>query len=75
MSIYLNKNWWQNCFQATKCLILRWEIWLIVYEESDEIATNKIDRLVEREKYRYPGKSELWYLEKIIYDLRKRISI
>lgn len=29
------------------------------------------DRLVSYEKSRNPGKTEQWYLEKVIYDLRR----
>ena len=29
------------------------------------------DRLVSYEKRRNPGKTEQWYLEKVIYDLRR----
>lgn len=75
MSIYFNQPWWRNCYQITKCLILRWEIWLLLYGELDWITTDKIDRLIHREKYRHPGQSEDWYLEKIISDLRSKTSV
>ena len=34
-------------------------------------ADQTIDRQIERLKERYPGRSEEWYLEKIIYDLER----
>ncbi len=34
-------------------------------------ADQSIDRQIERLKERYPGRSEEWYLEKIIYDLER----
>lgn len=34
-------------------------------------ADQAIDRQIERLKERYPGRSEEWYLEKIIYDLER----
>jgi|GEM_PF-414932 len=36
-------------------------------EEADQV----IDRLVSKEKERNPGKTEDWYLDKILYDLEK----
>jgi len=36
-----------------------------------EQADQTIDRQIERLKERYPGRSEEWYLEKIIYDLER----
>ncbi len=36
-------------------------------QEADQV----IDRLVEREKNRNPGKTEEWYLDKVLYDLEK----
>ena len=35
--------------------------------EADQI----IDRLVQREQERNPGKTEDWYLDKVLYDLEK----
>jgi len=37
---------------------------------SDE-ADRTLDRLIERQKEKHPGKSEEWYLDKILYDLEK----
>jgi len=34
-------------------------------------ADQTIDRQIERLKERYPGRSEEWYLEKLIYDLER----
>ncbi|MFO7952478.1 MAG: hypothetical protein R6U91_06710 [Bacillota bacterium] len=34
-------------------------------------ADQTIDRHVERLKERYPNRSEEWYLEKLIYDLKR----
>lgn len=34
-------------------------------------ADQTINRQIERLKERYPGRSEEWYLEKIIYDLER----
>lgn len=35
--------------------------------EADQV----IDRLVERERDKNPGKTEEWYLDKVLYDLEK----
>ena len=72
MSIYIFRSWWHNCYQKIKCVILRIEIWFLLYSESDEIAMNQVESLIKLEKYRNPGKSESWYLEKIIYDCRRK---
>ncbi|MEL6162816.1 MAG: hypothetical protein AAFR37_03300 [Cyanobacteria bacterium J06628_3] len=32
---------------------------------------NTADRLIESAKRQHPGKSERWYLEKVIYDLQR----
>lgn len=36
-----------------------------------EEADKTLDRLIERQKEKNPGKSEEWYLDKILYDLQK----
>lgn len=36
-------------------------------DEADQV----IDRLIERQKEKNPGKTEEWYLDKILYDLEK----
>ncbi len=36
-------------------------------DEADKV----IDRLIERQKEKNPGQSEEWYLDKILYDLKK----
>ncbi|ACB84025.1 hypothetical protein [Natranaerobius thermophilus] len=36
-----------------------------------EEADDTLDRLIERQKEKHPGKSEEWYLDKILYDLEK----
>ncbi|OWZ84772.1 hypothetical protein [Natranaerobius trueperi] len=38
---------------------------------SDAEAEKTLTRLIERQKERNPGKSEEWYLDKILYDLEK----
>ena len=34
-------------------------------------ADATLNRLIERQKEKHPGKSEEWYLDKILYDLEK----
>ena len=73
MATHALKNWWQNRREAAKCSELREELRLLLYGGSgDEEGTAR--RLIEYEKYRYPGQSESWYLDKVIYGLRRRFS-
>lgn len=72
MSTYTLKSWWQNRREAARCFNLREELWLLLYGKGDEEIT--VQRAIDFEKYQHPGESESWYLEKIIYDLRKRFS-
>ena len=72
MSLYFSKIWWQNCYRSINRLVLRFEIWLLLYSESDLIIISQVDYLIRVEKYRHPNKSEDWYLKKIIYDLRQK---
>lgn len=49
------------------CKSLRQELFALVHGEQDLAK-----RLIDWEKRKHPNKSERWYLEKVIYDLRRR---
>lgn len=53
-------------FQGSTTDRLRRELLTIVHREQ---AT--ADRLIAYEKRNHPGHTEQWYLEKVIYDLRR----
>ena len=59
-------NWYQQVSETAKLNSLRRELLTLVHAEQDTA-----DRLISTERYRQPGKSETWYLEKVIYDLRR----
>ena len=65
-------SWWRDYYKAVKCLILRAEIYLLLFDEVDEVEQSKIPRLINAQKFRYPDKSESWYLERVICDLRRK---
>jgi hypothetical protein len=52
--------------ERSKCTVLRKELINLV-RGSHDIA----ERLVNSEKHKNPGKPENWYLEKVIYDLKR----
>jgi hypothetical protein len=59
-------NWFQSYRQASTSSKLRHKLINLVHGRP-EIA----QRLIALEKRKHPGKSELWYLEKVIYDLKR----
>ncbi len=68
------KSWWQQYRESVECSRLRQELRLLLYGEAgneEDIAK----KLIDFEKYAHPGELESWYLEKVIYDLRKRFLV
>ena len=55
----------KSCWQKNKCDSLNRELMHIVRDR------DTARRLVMSAKTNYPGKAEEWYLEKVIYDLRR----
>ena len=73
MSTHTLKSWWQNRREQTRCSNLREELRLLLYGATgDEEGTAK--RLIDSEKSRHPGQLESWYLDKVIYRLRRKCS-
>ncbi len=62
----------QKIWQASKCSILRLEIWLLLHSDCDELRSGKLDRAIALQKQRDPDRTQIWYLEQIIKDLRAK---
>lgn len=56
----------QDWLEQSKCDALRRELLGLVQQQED-VA----DRLIDNAKSQYPGNTESWYLEKVIYDLKR----
>lgn len=50
--------------EQRKCYHLRQQL-------SKRVPISTADRLVDYEKIQYPGKTESWYLDKVLYDLTR----
>ena len=59
-------RWYQNYREATTRSQLRRELLTLVHGQEDTAQ-----RLIDLEKTKHPGHSESWYLDKVIYDLRR----
>ncbi len=59
-------NWWQQYREADRSGKLHQELMTLVHGQSDTAQ-----RLVDLEKIKHPGQSESWYLDKVVYDLRR----
>lgn len=66
------QGWWQQYREAARCSNLRRELWLMLYGKGNE--EELAETLVKSEKYAHPGKRESWYLERVIYNLRRRFT-
>ena len=73
MSTNTIHSWWQQYREAVRCSNLREELRLLLYGGTgNEEATAQ--KLINVEKSIHPGELESWYLEKVIYNLRRQIS-
>ena len=63
-------SYWQKIWLTVKCAILRLEIWFLLHSDRDEIVPGKVSRAVALQKLRYPNRSQIWYLKKVLEDLR-----
>jgi hypothetical protein len=61
----LNK-WWQKYREANRSNQLHHELMILLHGQSDTAQ-----RLIDLEQIKHPGKSKSWYLDKVIYDLRR----
>ena len=68
----LNK-WWQEYHESVcearqrhRSNKLHHELMILLHGQSDTAQ-----RLIDLEKIKHPGQSESWYLDKVVYDLRR----
>ena len=73
MTTHTIQSWWQQYREAIRCSNLREELRLLLYGGigDEEVMAQ---RLIDVEKSIHPGQLESWYLDKVIYNLRRRFS-
>jgi hypothetical protein len=59
-------GWYNQYLDVATCNRLRRELLTLVHGQQDTA-----ERLILAERRKNPGKSKRWYLEKVIYDLRR----
>jgi hypothetical protein len=59
-------DWWHQTCQEAKCANLRRELLRRLHNRWDTA-----ERLLALARHKYPGKPEYWYLEKVIFDLKR----
>jgi hypothetical protein len=66
MSHHILDGWWQQYREAQRASKLRHELLILLHGQSETAK-----RLINFEKIKHPGQLESWYLDKVIYDLRR----
>jgi hypothetical protein len=66
MTTKILETWWQQYREVKYCNHLENELFNLLHGQS-----NTAKRLIDLEKIKHPGQSESWYLDKVIYDLRR----
>lgn len=66
MSHHILDGWWQKYREAQRSRKLHHELLILLHGKSETAK-----RLIDFEKIRHPGQLESWYLDKVIYDLRR----
>jgi len=64
---YRVQNWFRHTREDIGCAPLRRKALMLTNYQQDVV-----DRLVALARRKSPGKTERWYLEKVIYDLQRR---
>ena len=59
-------KWWQGHRESNRFSKLRHELMILSHGQSETM-----ERLVNIEKIKHPNQPESWYLDKVIYDLRR----
>jgi hypothetical protein len=67
MPHHILDGWWQQYREAKKASKLHHELLILLHGKSETAK-----RLIDLEKIRHPGQLESWYLDKVIYDLRRK---
>ncbi|MDJ0591590.1 MAG: hypothetical protein QNJ72_16595 [Pleurocapsa sp. MO_226.B13] len=65
----VSNTWWDN-YRETVKITKRFRELVSLVDDREDIAQN----LISREKNKYPGKTEIWYLNKLIRE-RKQTSL
>lgn len=66
MTTNILNRWWQQYREVNQYNKLHHELTVLLHGQSDTAQ-----RLIDLEKIKHPGQSESWYLDKVIYDLRR----
>ena len=66
MTTNILSKWWQQVRESDRSNQLHHELMILLHGRSDTAQ-----RLVNLEKIKHPGQSESWYLDKVIYDLKR----
>ena len=66
MKTNIINKWWQEYREVDRCTRLHYELMILLHGQSDTVR-----RLVNLEKNLHPGQLESWYLDKVIYDLKR----
>jgi hypothetical protein len=66
MTTNILNRWWQQDREASYCNQLHHELLTLLHGQSDTA-----ERLINLEKVKHPGQSKSWYLDKVIYDLKR----
>ena len=66
MTTAIWNKWWQEYRESVCMNQLHHELMLLLHGQFDTAQ-----RLIDLEKVKHPGQSESWYVDKVIYDLRR----
>ncbi|GAB4551963.1 MAG: hypothetical protein Tsb0014_45980 [Pleurocapsa sp.] len=66
MNTNILNTWWQQYREVNRSNKLYHDLMILVHGQS-----NTAQRLIDLERIKHPGQSESWYLDKVIYDLRR----
>jgi hypothetical protein len=61
-------SWWQQYHEADRFDKLYHELMILLHGQFDTA-----ERLINLEKIKHPNQSESWYLDKVIYDLKREV--
>jgi hypothetical protein len=66
MTTNILNGWWQKYRETGYCNQQYHELLILLHGQSDTA-----ERLINLEKIKHPGQSKSWYLDKVIYDLKR----
>ncbi|MGL5078449.1 MAG: hypothetical protein ACRDBG_21845 [Waterburya sp.] len=68
MSHHILDGWWQQYRETQRSSKLHHELLILLHGQSETAK-----RLINLEKIKHPGQLESWYLDKVVYDLRRAV--